>query len=293
MLRSMTGFGAASGEIKSVSYVIEIRSVNNRYLKASIRLPDSLAAFETEMESLLRSKLTRGTVSLTIRMKVPEEQAACRVNSAALNNYLDQLRQLEVEGNSTLRIDLAALLALPGVCEPPPLEELAQATHDGLLGLVGKAIDGLIEMRTREGKTLATDLENNCRAIEQQLAKVAEKAPCVVKDYHRRLAERVAELTNAGKIDMDADALAREVAIFAERCDIAEELSRLRSHVDHFRKAMNEPEPAGRKIDFIAQEMLREANTIASKANDSGIARSVVEIKTAIDRIKEQAANVE
>lgn len=289
----MTGFGAASGEIQGVSYAVEVRSVNNRYLKPAIRLPECIAGFESELESLLRNRLTRGSVTLTVRMKVPQEQAASRVNMAAINSYLDQLRQLEVEGNSTLRIDLAGLLALPGVCEPPPLEELAQAAHDGLVGLIEKALAGLIEMRTREGRTLALDLDNNCRAIEQQLAMVAEKAPGVVKDYHRRLADRVAELTNAGKIDMDAEALAREVAIFAERCDIAEEISRLRSHVEHFRKAMAEPEPAGRKIDFIAQEMLREANTIASKAADAAIARAVVEMKTAIDRIKEQAANVE
>jgi uncharacterized protein (TIGR00255 family) len=148
-------------------------------------------------------------------------------------------------------------------------------------------------MRHREGQALGENLLANCKVITENLKIVALRAPDVVREYHVRLAARVAELTQAAQIKLDEDQLIREVAIFAERCDVAEEIARLAGHVDHFGAAIEGPEPAGRKLDFIAQEMLREANTIGSKSSDSQVARAVVEIKTAIDRIKEQAANAE
>jgi len=184
-------------------------------------------------------------------------------------------------------------MQLPGVCVPPPLEDIVEATHDDLLRLIEQAMDQLLVMRNREGKVLRDDLLGNVMVIDQQLQIVARRAPDVVRDYHARLAARVAELMNTGSLPLDTEQLTREVAVFAERCDVAEEISRLSAHVSQFREAADSPEPAGRKLDFIAQEMLREANTIGSKSNDAEIARAVVEIKTAIDRIKEQAANAE
>jgi uncharacterized protein (TIGR00255 family) len=293
MLRSMTGFGSAAGQVESVSYVVEVRSVNNRYLKISCKLPDFLAATESEIETLVRHRVQRGTLTLSVQTRLPEDRAAGRVNTAVLSNYLDQLRMIDVEGNPMLRVDLAALMQLPGVCEPPSLEGLVESTRDGLLALVAQAIEDLAKMRRKEGDNLKADLLGNCDETERNLAAIAEVAPKVVVDYHDRLALRVAELTRAAKINIDEDMLAREVAIFADRCDIAEEITRLRAHVEQFRQTVDSPEPAGRKLDFIAQEMLREANTIASKANSAEIGRHVVDIKTAIDRIKEQVQNVE
>ena len=293
MLRSMTGFGSAAGQVESVSYVVEVRSVNNRYLKISCKLPDFLAAAESEIEALVRHRVQRGTLMLSVQTRLPEDRAAGRVNTAVLGNYLDQLRMIDVEGNPMLRVDLAALMQLPGVCEPPSLEGLVETTRDGLLALVAQAIDDLAKMRRKEGDNLKADLLGNCDEIERNLAAIAVVAPKVVVDYHDRLAFRVAELTRAGNVNIDEDLLAREVAIFADRCDIAEEITRLRAHVEQFRQSVDSPEPAGRKLDFIAQEMLREANTIASKANSAEIGRHVVDIKTAIDRIKEQVQNVE
>jgi uncharacterized protein (TIGR00255 family) len=289
----MTGFGSAAGQVESVSYVVEVRSVNNRYLKISCKLPDFLAAAESEIEALVRHRVQRGTLTLSVQTRLPEDRAAGRVNAAVLSNYLDQLRMIDVEGNPMLRVDLATLMQLPGVCEPPSLEGLVESTRDGLLALVAQAIDNLAKMRRKEGDNLKADLLANCDEVERNLAAVAEVAPKVVVDYHDRLSLRVAELTRAAKISIDEDLLAREVAIFADRCDIAEEITRLRAHVEQFRQTGDSPEPAGRKLDFIAQEMLREANTIASKANSAEIARHVVDIKTAIDRIKEQVQNVE
>jgi uncharacterized protein (TIGR00255 family) len=293
MLRSMTGFGSAAGKFGDVEYAVEIRSVNNRYFKAIMKLPEAWASAETEIEQLLRARLSRGTVSLTVRMKVPEEKSVYRVNTAALTAYLEQLKVVHVEANPMLRIDLSQLLELPGVCEPPPLEDLCASTHDGLMGLIRQAMEGLIQMRQKEGESLKADLLVHCEAIQRNLTVVKARAPVVVKDYHQRLTERVRELTNAGNIRIDEENLAREIAIFAERCDVAEEVARLTGHVEQFHSAIASPEPAGRKMDFIAQEMLREANTIGSKANDVEIARAVVDIKTGVDRIKEQVQNAE
>jgi uncharacterized protein (TIGR00255 family) len=293
MLRSMTGFGSAAGKVGEVEYAVEVRSVNNRYFKAAMKLPEVWAAAEGEFEQALRARVSRGTVMLTVRMKIPDEKAACRVNTAALASYVEQIKVVQIEANPTLRVDLGAMLLLPGVCEPPPLEEMCRATRDGLMALLEKALDGLMGMRRKEGEALKADLSSNCRTIEERLQVVTAKAPRVVKGYHQRLAARVQELVQAGNIQVEPDSLAREVAVFAERCDVAEEVTRLAEHVKQFRLAIDSPEPSGRKLEFIAQEMLREANTIASKANDAEIAHAVVDIKTAIDRLKEQVQNAE
>ncbi|RPI63903.1 MAG: YicC family protein [Planctomycetaceae bacterium] len=293
MLRSMTGFGSVQGVVEGVEYAVETRSVNNRYLKAVIKVPESWANAEQEIEKLLRSKIYRGTVTLAVRMKIPDEQATYRVNTAALANYIEQLKPLEMDANPSIRIDLGSLLQLPGVCEAPEFKELCERTYDGLTALINQALDALLEMRLAEGQLLKKDLLDQCEIIDRSLLAVGTRAPQVIKEYHGRLATRVAELTASAKIEMDQDTLAREVAIYAEKCDIAEEIARLSGHVKHFRLAMASPEPAGRKLDFIAQEMLREANTIGSKANDVEIAHAVVDMKTAIDRIKEQVQNAE
>jgi len=293
MLRSMTGFGSATGCVEGVQFTVEVRSVNNRYLKPVIKLPEYWAAAEAEVEALLRRQINRGTVTLNVRVKLPDEQAAHRVNMAALTSYIEQLKVLEVEANPTMRIDLAALLALPGVCEPPPIEDLCQRTKAGLMKLVEGALENLARMRSREGGALGKELKAHCKLLLKQVGVVHQKSPKVVEDYRDRLTARIRELTGSGTAGVDPDVLAREVALFAERCDVREELARLKSHVEQFLSASDSPDPAGRKLDFIAQELLREANTIASKANDADVARAAVEMKTAIDRIKEQVQNIE
>lgn len=293
MLRSMTGFGSAHGQVDGVEYAVEVRSVNSRYFKAVVKAPEGLSWAEMAIDRLLRHAVTRGNITLTISVRVPDDQAAYRVNTVALARYIEQLRPLEIDANPTLRIDLGSLMALPGVCQPPALEEILAPTRQGLMDLVGQAVKAMVGMRREEGEAIRADLLSQCDVILENLQAVTQQAPHVVSDYHERLMARVKELTHAVPVPVDTEHVAREVAIFAERCDIAEEIARLRTHVEHFRQAVSSPEPAGRKLDFIAQEMLREANTIASKANDARIARAVVEIKTAVDRIKEQVQNVE
>lgn len=293
MLRSMTGFGAAQAEIKSVSFSVEIRSVNNRYYKLTTKLPDIWASAETEIEKRIRKVLTRGSVTVNVRMKVASDQAACQINTKVLAGYLDQLKLLQTEADPTMRIDLASLLQLPGVCEPLDRESLCKDTYGGLMELIDQAIAALNEMRKTEGAALRSDLLGHCDTIERELNKISARAGQVVLEYHDRLRDRVQELLAAARLELDSDTLAREVAIYAERCDIAEEINRLTGHIEQFRLVADDPEPAGRKLDFIAQEMLRETNTIGSKSNDAEIMRAVLEIKTAVDRIKEQSANAE
>jgi uncharacterized protein (TIGR00255 family) len=187
--------------------------------------------------------------------------------------------------------DLASLLQLPGVLIQPTAEPDSQQQPE-VLELVGEAIEGLLDMRAEEGKTIERDLLECCEVIARRLSEIADQAPRIISDYYERLKRRVDEMLAKSDVELDADTVAREVALFAERCDVAEEISRLASHLTQFRKVLAQDQP-GRKLDFIAQEMLREANTIASKGNSAEIGQAVVDIKTSIDRIKEQVQNIE
>lgn len=293
MLHSMTGFGAASGSCEGVEYTVEVRSVNNRYCKPNIKLPEAWASAEMDIEKTLRQRISRGSVTLTVRMRLAESRAAYEVNTSALSRYLDQVRELETDANPTMRIDLGALMQLPGVIEPPSLDDLRQQTRDGLMELIGEAIGYMMDMRRQEGQSLAAELRRLCNDLLDSVTAAEQRAPDVTEDYRQRLAERVSDLLSSGSMDLDAASLAREVAIFAERSDITEETARLRTHVEHFLATLDADVPSGRKLDFLAQEMLREANTIGSKANDPQISAIAVDMKTQIDRVKEQVQNVE
>jgi uncharacterized protein (TIGR00255 family) len=292
MILSMTGYGESQCHDDGIHYALEVRTVNNRYFKASIKLPDALSVLEPEVEKLLRARLMRGSVSCTLRLRNTSAEAAQDVNVAALQRYVEQLSQ--VSANGPVQIDLAAVLALPGVCQPPEIDEAQREHQSQVLGtLVNQALDRLIEMRRTEGQALRQDLLGHCRRIRENLTAVAGQAPQVMKDYHQRLLQRANELLAGSSLQLQLDDVRREVAIYAERCDVHEEIARLRSHLDQFEGFCDKGEHAGRKLDFLAQEMLREANTIGSKANDATIAHHVVEIKSAIDRLKEQVQNVE
>ncbi len=292
MILSMTGYGESQCHDDGIHYALEVRTVNNRYFKASIKLPDTLSILEPEVERLLRARLMRGSVTCTLRLRNTSAEAAQDVNVAALQRYVEQLGRVSVNG--PVQIDLAAVLALPGVCQPPEIDETQRGHQAAVLGkLVNQALDRLIEMRRTEGLALRQDLLSHCRRIRENLAAVAELAPQVMKDYHQRLLQRANELLANSSLQLQLDDVRREVAIYAERCDVHEEIARLRCHLDQFEGFCDQSEHAGRKLDFLAQEMLREANTIGSKANDAMIAHHVVEIKSAIDRLKEQVQNVE
>lgn len=292
MIVSMTGYGAAEQVENGRTYALEIRSVNNRYFKATLKLPERLQFLETEVERLLRARISRGSVTYALRVKDRNESGASALNVGALQEYVDQLTRVRVAPGVQTTIDLSSLTALPGVAEQPD-ENDRETVLRTITGLTDRVLGSVVAMRRGEGEALRRDLVQSCREIRSELDSIRLRAPGVVTEYHQRLRDRVATLLNAGELALDADALAREVAVFAERCDISEEITRLTSHLDQFAQLCDRGEQVGRTLDFLTQELLREANTIASKSNDAGITRSVVEIKGRIDRLREQVQNVE
>lgn len=294
MIQSMTGYGAAELAENGVAYSLEVRAVNHRYLKLSIKQPEHLQFLETEIEKQLRSRLGRGSVSYTLRTRSELQPGLRTFNMEAVQHYVSLLSSVTVPDGVTPSIDLATVATLPGVCEGPELDEAARGKHAAVVTkLTDRALDAVIEMRAAEGKALRDDLQVCAAAIHKELERVAARAPVVIEEYHERLRQRVSVLVSAAKLELDADALTREVAVFADRADISEEIARLRSHLVQFDKICERNHAAGRTLDFLTQELLREANTIASKSNDAEIARGVVEIKRWIDRLKEQVQNVE
>ena len=293
MIVSMTGFGDATAERDGTHYSVEIRSLNNRFFKAIIKLPDNVSGLEPEIETTLREKLGRGSITFILKMRMESAEAAYLINTQALNAYIEQLSKIK-GNNGNMNIDLGALLALPGVCQEPRDESDEIERHGPMIReLTRKAIDKLNTMRSREGEHLFADLMKHLKVIASNLSEIARRAPFVIDEYHKRLAQRVNVLIGKAELQVNASDLLKEVAVFAERADISEEIQRLTSHLESFEQSCRSGEHAGRKLDFITQEMLREANTIASKANDAQIARHIVEIKGAIDRLKEQVQNVE
>jgi len=294
MIQSMTGYGAAEVAHDGVAYALEIRAVNHRYLKLSIKLPEHLQFLETDVDRQVRAKLARGSVLYTLKTRQEMQSGQRALNLDVLQQYVAALTSVRVPEGVTPTIDLATVASLPGVCEGPLLDEETRRTHAKVIGgLTDRALDQVSAMRRQEGQALRSDLAACCGAIRQELEQVFERAPAVIEEYHERLRQRVLTLTRAAQLELDASSLAKEVAVFADRADISEEITRLRSHLDQFDQICERDDSAGRTLDFLSQELLREANTIASKSNDATIARGVVEIKRWIDRLKEQVQNVE
>jgi len=295
MIRSMTGFGDASAKVDGAHYAVEIRSVNNKYFKAQIRLPDELQGLEAEIDSAVNKRLSRGSIIVTIRYADESANAAAQINTKAIEKYLKQLLAIPGIKHESARIDISALLNLPGVVVADTGEERLAQARGILLKLVDEACGKLQAMRDREGRTLHAEFHKHGRLIGEHLRVVKERVPITVEMYQDRLRQRMASLlAESGTAVKDEDLL-REVAIHAERTDIAEEVARLEGHLEQFGEIIDADggDPSGRTLDFLSQELLREANTIASKCLDVEISRRIVEIKGAIDRIKEQAQNVE
>jgi uncharacterized protein (TIGR00255 family) len=297
MMQSMTGYGEAEGQICGLEYRLEIKAVNNRYLRTEIKLPDPLTFLEDEIEKLLRQHFLRGTVSYMLRVKGSTSRRLFEIDEAALRDLLHRLDRVRssAQGAGSLSIDLATLLTVPDIIRPTdPSEEEVRKIKEGVLALSQRAMERLKQMRAAEGRFLDADLQGHCEAIAGDLQQILARREVVMQEYAQRLRKRVDELLAEVKLKLDEETLAREVAILAERSDISEEISRLQSHLSQFEQARSlEGEQVGRRLDFISQEMFREANTIASKASDIEIARRIVDVKCRIDRIKEQVQNAE
>jgi uncharacterized protein (TIGR00255 family) len=294
MINSMTGYGYAEGQLNGVTYTVEIKTVNNRYFKVNMKLPETAAFLEEAVEKLLRRNLSRGTVNYVLRLKNAPVNVLFDIDETALQAIMERLNRIASSANIKCPIDIGSLLNLPGILEPAsPDEEIAEQIKKTVLEISQEAIDKLKQMRAVEGTALEADLNKHCSAIKQDLDKICARSAIVLQKYAEKLKKRVNELLAGAKLKLDEETLAREVAIFAERSDISEEISRLDSHLQPLLQGCQANGQAGRRLDFISQEMLREANTIASKASDTEIIGFVVDIKCRIDRIKEQVQNIE
>ena len=290
----MTGYGQAKGEMKGASYTVEVKTVNNRYFKTVIKLPELLAFLEGDIEKLLRKNLSRGTVNYMLRLKDMSTNMLFDIDEKALQEMVEKLNRAGTAAGIQGAFDIGNLLSLPGIVRPvSPDEDGIEQTRESVLGVSQEAIDKLKQMRSTEGSYLGEELNGHCRAIEKDIEQIRIRIGGVVKEYAKKLKQRADLLLAEAKLKLDEETLAREVAIFADRSDISEEIARMDSHLQQFVQSCQANEQAGRRLDFISQEMLREANTIASKASDCEIVRCVVDMKCLIERIKEQIQNVE
>jgi uncharacterized protein (TIGR00255 family) len=257
-------------------------------------LPELVAFLEEDIEKLLRTSLSRGTVNYVLRFKDMSASVLFDIDEAALQAIIEKLSRIRSSTGINGAIDVSSLLNLPGIIRPAsPDEEMAEQIKQTVLRISQQATDKLKQMRAAEGAALEADLMKHCKAIEQDLERIRARSAAVLSEYAKRLKKRVDEMLAEADLKLDEEVLAREVAVFADRSDISEEMVRLSSHLQQFTQSCRANDQSGRRLDFIAQEMLREANTIASKASEAEITRCVVDMKCQIDRIKEQVQNVE
>ncbi|HYO26103.1 MAG TPA: YicC/YloC family endoribonuclease [Lacipirellulaceae bacterium] len=293
-LLSMTGYGDARHERADHALSAEVRTINSRHFKLNLRTTDGYGALEARIEAVVRQYIRRGTINVNIRIRHISPADDFRVNAEVLHNYVDQLQKVAASRGLPEELRLEPLAQLPGV-----IEELSSEARDAeaiwplLEPTLREALENLGSMRSAEGQALGDDLVHQCQAVESSLQKIAARSPVIADLYRRRLKERIDEALAQFKTAIEPVDLVREVCVFADRSDISEEIVRLRSHLQQFAQAMQSAESAGRKLEFICQEMGRETNTIGSKANDAEISQEVVEIKTALERLREQLQNVE
>ena len=289
----MTGFGEARGQAGGMAISVEVRTINSRHYKLSFRSSEGYAALESEIESLTRETIRRGTVQLNLRVDRRSSVDDYRINTEVVDNYRRQLQHFTGSDWNNAD-DLRLLLTLPGtVDEKSRGEDDPREDWPAIEPVVRDALAALAKMRAEEGVALAADLAHNGRQISELLDAIARRSPEVTQAYQSRLTGRVQQALSELNVTVEPADLLREIALFADRSDISEEIVRLRSHLQQYEAALLMSESSGRKLEFIAQEMGREINTIGSKANDAEISRLVVDIKTALERIREQIQNVE
>ncbi|GAA5507141.1 YicC family protein [Novipirellula caenicola] len=322
--RSMTGQGHASLQTDLGTFVVEVRTVNNRGFKCSLRSSDGLSAFDSRIESLVRKLIHRGSINLTVTWKRPSSETLPQIDQAVLGAYFEQLQQAKATfaGNG-VTIDLAQLAMLPGVVVPRSQERVDMpAVWSAVEEVIRDAVASLDQMRAHEGAHMAASLREDCDVIRDHVDRIAELGPRSVDTYQKRLETKIQRVLAQHDIEVPMIDLLREVQIYADRVDYSEEITRLGSHLQLFLQTLSgnasggnqaagshqavgsnqaagggeaagDPEPSGRKLEFIVQEMLRETNTIGSKASQTEISGHVVEIKCAIERMRELVQNLE
>lgn len=292
MVRSMTGFGRGEATANLGKITVEMKAVNHRFSEVVFRMPRQFNAHEDAARKLILSQVTRGRVEVIVSWEATAKAKGVKVDKGLALAYHNALKELAGEIGSKLEISLDTLARLPDVLSVEEGTVTDEEIWAMLEPALKQALANLIAMREREGAALAADLSERLDKIEAFRRKALEAAPRVVAEYQQRLTRRLEELLPQG-IAVDPQRLAQEVAIFADRADISEELQRLGSHIGQFRAALAEGDAIGRKLDFLVQELGREVNTIGSKANDAAITAAVVAAKSELEKIREQVQNVE
>ena len=294
MLLSMTGFGEAHSQKDGMTVAVEVRAINSRFFKLTVRATEGYAALEPHIEEVARKTIRRGTVQVNLRVERTHSCQDYSINVDVLNGYRQQLQTLVRKWGENTDVALAALLPLPGVVNDQTTAMFRPEEDWKVISeVLAAALNNLSQMRVREGQAMADDLAANCRAIAAGVEGIERRAPLVLDAYRGRLEDRLNKVLAEYKVTLEPADLVREVTLYAERGDISEELVRLKSHLGQFDDIVKLPESAGRKLEFLTQELFREANTIGSKSNDVEIAKLVIEIKTAIERIREMIQNIE
>ena len=293
MARSMTGCGEGFADSQGVVCRVEIRSVNHRHFKCTIRTREGFHLLEPRLEAALRERIRRGSLQVSLEVTGTAVPSGRRLDREQLAAYLDDWESFCDSRGLPTPQEIDPLLGLPGVLQDSPPDTAAvEASWPVIQTATTAAVDQLDAMRRAEGDALVADLEQACQAIDRLVADIRQRVPEVVAEHRQRLLERVAKVLESHQASLSENDLIREVALLADRSDISEELVRLESHVEQFRGLLADPAP-GRSLDFLAQELGREANTIGSKSVDVMIAHAVVDLKSQIERIREQAANIE
>ncbi|MCM0648736.1 YicC family protein [Clostridium swellfunianum] len=292
MTNSMTGFGRGSTEENGRSFIVEIKSVNHRYLDLNIKMPRNLASLEDRIRRALSEKINRGKIDVYVTQNIiASNDVAANFNYALADSYIKCLKEIKDRYEVRDDISVSLISRFPDVITLNQKEEDIETLWNIISVSLNAAIDMLVSMRQKEGLKLKEDILSRCNYINNHIAKIVERAPVLLVEYKEKLEKRVKELLNDAKLDEGR--MAMEIAIFADKSNIDEEIVRLNSHIVQMKDTLELAEPIGRKLDFIIQEMNREANTIASKANDLELTNIVLNIKNEIEKIREQVQNVE
>lgn len=293
MIISMTGFGRAECQDGDYSYKAEIRSVNNRFIEINTRLPKAFLDLELPLKKLIKSRCARGSINITITLANSNDSSGeweIKPNIGLATQYVEALKEIQTSLGLEGNIHLDSVVGLSDVMKVEPVA-IDPAKESLLLNMAETALASLQKMREEEGLHLKNDLSERIDSIEKHASEIEKRQPDVIQEYKARLKEKI-KLLNDG-IDVDDSRLAQETAILADRCDITEEITRLSSHLNQFRKLFESTEPIGRKLEFITQEINREVNTMGSKSSDTQIANLVIEVKSTLEKIREQLQNIE
>ena len=294
MMKSMTGYGRGECTAKGASITVELNSVNRKQAEVSLSVPSELESIEPDLRDLILASVSRGRVSgrVVLQYTGASRASAVAVNETQAKAYRRELSKLAKSLEIPDNLSLDSLLRLPGVLESAQPTLDAKAFRAPIKSALGQALEGLLSMREKEGGNLGRDLAKRLAKLRRIVKRVAKLAPDVLKHHRERLIERLKK-ANVDVPDMDDDRLLREIVYYTDRTDITEELTRLGSHFVQLEECLSDVVPVGRKLDFLAQEMFREINTIGSKSNDANISSEVVTLKTELEKIREQVQNVE